>query len=369
MEALEGAGLLSAQLVVVGGLLNSGHASVTGIVVNPGLSPSSGGIVNAMTVQCGVDTDQSVAASTGLHAMGGTRIGTGMVGQTYGARITKSILGTENYGVAIEACSTATLWVSHLTDEITADGGITFGLSKDTNLYRSGANSLRTDDSLVVGGSIATGTTNLGNVGLNIGGTISGASHVFGVYMGTQTLGPGNGANAYFVYGGGGTVDTGSGNTIGMSTAVYAAPITKSGTGTLTNTYGMWVDPSTAGTNNIGIQIAGAPSVGLALPPATIRSLWVNNITDSTGPLSGIGFGVSLDTAIHRSAVGTLKVVGAGGIVADKFTPATVSTGWAATAGFTPLKTFNPTSVTAAELARVVGTIVDTLKAYGMFGA
>lgn len=47
-------------------------------------------------------------------------------------------------------------------------------------------------------------------------------------------------------------------------------------------------------------------------------------------------------------------------------TPVAQSTGWSVTAGYAALKAFNPQTMTMGELARVVGTLVDTLKTYGL---
>jgi hypothetical protein len=53
-----------------------------------------------------------------------------------------------NTGIAIGAAAGKTLHVSDTADSITAAGGITFGLSGDTNLYRSAADTLSTDDTM-----------------------------------------------------------------------------------------------------------------------------------------------------------------------------------------------------------------------------
>lgn len=47
-------------------------------------------------------------------------------------------------------------------------------------------------------------------------------------------------------------------------------------------------------------------------------------------------------------------------------TPVAKSTGWSVTAGYTALKTLDPNTTTLAALARVVGTLIDTVKAHGM---
>jgi hypothetical protein len=54
-------------------------------------------------------------------------------------------------GVAINSGTGRTLWVAATSNPTTAAGGITFGTSADTNLYRSAPDTLKTDDSLVVG--------------------------------------------------------------------------------------------------------------------------------------------------------------------------------------------------------------------------
>lgn len=70
-----------------------------------------------------------------------------------------AIAGTPR--VTVDAASMAivngtgqNLIVNSTTNSTTAAGGIAFGLSQDTNLYRSAANTLKTDDSFVSAGSI-----------------------------------------------------------------------------------------------------------------------------------------------------------------------------------------------------------------------
>uniref|UniRef100_A0A6M3JLY5 Uncharacterized protein n=1 Tax=viral metagenome TaxID=1070528 RepID=A0A6M3JLY5_9ZZZZ len=53
---------------------------------------------------------------------------------------------TADYGVAIAGADTAALWLGSGADNTDAANGIMFGSSKDTNLYRSAANTLKTDD-------------------------------------------------------------------------------------------------------------------------------------------------------------------------------------------------------------------------------
>lgn len=50
-------------------------------------------------------------------------------------------------------------------------------------------------------------------------------------------------------------------------------------------------------------------------------------------------------------------------------TPVVQSTGWAVTAGYTSDKSFDPETTTLLEVARVLGTLIDTLKTHGDLGA
>lgn len=72
----------------------------------------------------------------------------------YGLLISAITAGTSSYGAAIEAATTQTLWISSNADNTATSAGLAFGLSRDTNLYRSAANTLKTDDALVVAGAV-----------------------------------------------------------------------------------------------------------------------------------------------------------------------------------------------------------------------
>lgn len=77
-----------------------------------------------------------------------------------GLQIDSYTLGTNRYSAKIAAPSTSgattvrTLWLSHNADNTVESAGIHFGSSADTNLYRSAASTLKTDDSLVVMGRL-----------------------------------------------------------------------------------------------------------------------------------------------------------------------------------------------------------------------
>src|SRR5262249_31295816 len=89
-------------------------------------------------------------AATGLKVDSITNSGGGTVSTTYGIYVLTQTVGTNDYGVAIEAADTATLVVSANADNTTAAAGIMFGSSRDTKLYRSAASTLKTDGMLDV---------------------------------------------------------------------------------------------------------------------------------------------------------------------------------------------------------------------------
>lgn len=83
--------------------------------------------------------------------LGGTNATTAYVATAGTVRATVAA-GTT---LALAPGSTRTLHVNNTTDSTTAVGGIHFGLSFDTNLYRSAANTLTTDDAFTSGTSVS----------------------------------------------------------------------------------------------------------------------------------------------------------------------------------------------------------------------
>src|SRR5690606_18654276 len=84
--------------------------------------------------------------------------GGGTITNSYGGLVAAQTAGTNNYGIAIGDAGTNTLWVNNTNDSTDEAGGIVFGSSRDTNLYRNAANSLRTDDDLHVASKLQVGT-------------------------------------------------------------------------------------------------------------------------------------------------------------------------------------------------------------------
>lgn len=71
---------------------------------------------------------------------------------------------------------------------------------------------------------------------------------------------------------------------------------------------------------------------------------------------------------IGASSAGVIRLTTQNQIGFYKATPVSQSTGWSA-GTYTALKSFDPDTVTFGELARVVGTLVDAFKTYGLLGA
>ncbi len=122
-------------------------------------TPPSG--VTIGTVYAGfnrIDTGSDSGAVTNATAMyvAAPVLGTIVPANIYGIDVAGQTLGSaSNIGVRIAGASTYSLQLSSTAG--TAASGITFGT--DTNLYRSAANTLKTDDTLLVAGNLGIGTT------------------------------------------------------------------------------------------------------------------------------------------------------------------------------------------------------------------
>jgi len=155
---------------------------------------------------------------------------------------------------------------------------MTFGPTGDTNLYRSAADVLKTDDAMAVGPYLAVGSATVTTGDVRLPATAS-------VYAGT--------------------------------------------------------------------------SLALGLTTTPVMTLSTALITIANG--YNLQFGASSGTKLGLANNVKLAFWGA--------TPVVQNAGWSATAGYTATRTFNPEATSVTELARVVGTLVDTLKTYGLLGA
>lgn len=115
-----------------------------------------------MTIALQSGAGSTITTAVGLDIADVAHLGT--VTDSYALRVGVSSGAINNYGLAVEASGTQTLWISSNADNTTSAAGIAFGSSRDTNLYRSAANTLMTDDSLTVAGNLSVqGNTTLGN--------------------------------------------------------------------------------------------------------------------------------------------------------------------------------------------------------------
>jgi hypothetical protein len=145
-----------------------------------------------------------------------------------------------------------------------------------------------------------------------------------------------------------------------------------------TSNLGVFLQSLSAGytTSNILVADTGVIScnnvagLNIGTTSNTQASFWTNN----TKRVSITGAGVfTFEDAINiafntttgsKIGTGTTQKIGFWNA-----TPVVQSTGWSVTAGYTTDKSFNPESTSLTEVARVLGTLVDQLKTYGIIGA
>lgn len=174
-----------------------------------------------------------------------------------------------------------------------------------------------------------------------------------------------------------GTQNTGSGTLVRACGLLSNTP-TNSGGGHITNTRMIDIAAPNAFTANsqarIGLRIGAIPDPGV-YTGTTACGIQFNSTSGAAR--DGILWGT--DTNLYRSAADTLKTD-------DSFhvgttfrhlgtnlgfynaTATTQSTGWSVTGGYTTDKAFDPETAGALEVARVLGTLVDALKSYGLLG-
>lgn len=150
----------------------------------------------------------------------------------------------------------------------------------DTNLYRSAANTLKTDDSLYVATALAVGATgdvSAGNRLVDVDGTLATATGFGMVFTPLAAAGV---TTFYGIY-------ARLGISAGTVTNGYAFYVDNpSGAGAMTNAYGLYINDIAKGANNYAIYLAGTS--GLAR-----QGIWWNG-----------------DTNLYRSAANTLKTDG-----------------------------------------------------------
>lgn len=122
-----------------------------------------------MTTATGLYTNLSSATGT-ITTGNGLLVSSasGTITTNYGINVQAQTAGTSDYGIRVDAADTQTLWISGNADNTTAAAGIAFGSSRDTNLYRSAADTLKTDDNMVVATKLTVGAGTTGTYKLNV---------------------------------------------------------------------------------------------------------------------------------------------------------------------------------------------------------
>jgi len=173
----------SSYLFNIGGIHPSTGTSLCGAynvytIPATATSDSYGIIVKPPSTAASVFTSESLI---GLRILDIETKGAGSeITAQYGMMIDAQTKGSSNYGFAISASSTYTMWLCNATNPTTAAGGITFGISGDTNLYRSAANVLKTDDGFsasTLSASLATLTNTSVGVQTNLINLINSSSN------------------------------------------------------------------------------------------------------------------------------------------------------------------------------------------------
>lgn len=137
----------------VSGFTATGDAAVSLIGVRGTAAHSAGAGTIGQMYALVAASPLYTAGGTVTNGAAGLRVGNqGNSGYAtaYGIRV-DGITGSTslNVGARIDASTERTLWLAGDSNPTTAAGGITFGSSADTNLYRSAANTLKTDDKLI----------------------------------------------------------------------------------------------------------------------------------------------------------------------------------------------------------------------------
>lgn len=328
---------IGSQIGVHGTSVYAGTGSVAnlvGVSGRAGVLELSTGVVTSVAGLQGstsIGSVGSIGTAYGLNILSASTNG-GVISNNYGIAIQSQTAGASNYGVAIGSASTQTLWLQG--NGGTANTGIGFGSTRDTNLYRSSTNTLRTDGSLQVLDSMSIGSlaTIDNDIALNIReefSSINVANSAIGgnliINPSTDTAGGGvaiigsaeTETSNPFDIGilasvGGYSVHKGSGNLLLMHG--LGALVENSGSGSVATASGLFVQ-ATAGTgvsnivDNYGVLVesqSGAQNnYGIAVGEASTQTLWLQG--DSGTANTGIGFGSARDTNLYRSAANILR--------------------------------------------------------------
>ena len=164
---------------------------------------------------------------------------------------------------------------------------------------------------------------------------------------------------------------------LGLYATGGATPLNLNGGALTAATAALGTNPATSGTIGLPNGAGGAINFRTADNTANATGIWLG--TNNVLQISAAGLAANLAGASLTMADGL--IIGLGTTTGTKFgtattqkmgwwnaTPVVQNTGWTATAGYTALKAFNPATTTLAETARVLGTLIDALKSYGLLG-
>jgi hypothetical protein len=270
------------------------------------------------TVTAGLFQITNSNATQSIGTAFGSWIGTatssgGAITNNYGLFIDDQTVGSSDYGLRIDAADTQTLWVGGGANGTTASAGIAFGSSRDTNLYRSASDTLKTDDAFNVNGNLnitsagaisaATGITSSGTI------TFSGLSADSGVYTTTggqlTTTPPSSGTLGYWSRTGSTLSPANSGDAITTSGNISTTGSgTISSAGLLSGTAGLTITGATASLNassNFNTNINTGTSTGAI----SIGNSSAGAIALSTGSTFGVTTTTGSQTFTSANLTGT----------------------------------------------------------------
>lgn len=281
-------------------------------------------LVNMVGVRAAVTvgTTGSVGTIKVLDVVSPTFSADGLVTDAYGIFVgdVGGIGAANDYGIAIAGADTQALWISSAADTTDAASGIAFGLSRDANLYRSAANTLKTDNLLAIAGVNAAGA---GANALSFTGTL-------GIFDGSDTFSAINMAytnanhtgasnNFYGVNIGNITGDTeaneralniGTGWDYGMvsGSSLYVSKVNPAGTGSTGLTFGGTLGIMNGSDTVHGVNVAyvnsnhtGASNSFVAYNVAAITG-------DAEATETGLSVGTGWDYGLTAALAGTAAV-------------------------------------------------------------
>lgn len=154
---IDSAGLIGIPAIWTGALIEVTGTMPTGVSNTLHLTPTFSEAIGVVGFGIGVTkTTNNSSALYGILVSQAVYSGGGTSTQQFGILVANQDQAgaSQGYGIAIQKAKTAALWLSSGTDEITVVGGIMFGASQDTRLYRCGVASLCITGALTTSGTI-----------------------------------------------------------------------------------------------------------------------------------------------------------------------------------------------------------------------